>query len=54
MAADAFASGEELGIGGFIEFPGSPPIWFSERYNLSDFKYLDLPLHRDAQRDISC
>ncbi|CAE7469933.1 unnamed protein product, partial [Symbiodinium necroappetens] len=54
MAADAFASGEELGIGGFIEFPGSSPIWFSERYSLSDFKYLDLPLHRDAQRDISC
>ncbi|CAE7949814.1 unnamed protein product, partial [Symbiodinium sp. KB8] len=54
MAADAFASGEELGIGGFIEFPGSSPIWFSERYNLSDFKHLDLPLHRDAQRDISC
>ena len=54
MAADAFASGEELGIGGFIEFPGSSPLWFSERYSLSDFKYLDLPLHRDAQRDISC
>ena len=54
MAADAFASGEELGIGGFVEFPGSPPMWFSERYSLSDFKYLDLPLHHDAQRDISC
>ena len=54
MAADAFASGEELGVGGFIEFPGSSPIWFSERYSLSDFKHLDLPLHRDAQRDISC
>ncbi|CAE7626731.1 unnamed protein product [Symbiodinium necroappetens] len=55
MAADAFASGEELGIGGFIEISGSQPVfWFSERYRLSDFKYLDLPLHQDAQRDISC
>ena len=32
MAADAFAWGSKIGIGGFLQFSGSEPIWFSERF----------------------
>ena len=54
MAADAFAHGTMIGIGGFIALPDSPSLWFSERYDLADFKHLDLPLHAESQKDISC
>ena len=43
-----------MGIGGFIALPDSPSLWFSERYDLADFKHLDLPLHAESQQDISC
>ena len=54
MAADAFAHNTMIGIGGFISLPGSTSLWFSERYDLADFKHLELPLHADTQKDISC
>ena len=54
MAADAFAHNTMIGIGGFISLPGSTSLWFSERYDLADFQHLELPLHADTQKDISC
>ncbi|CAE7197295.1 unnamed protein product [Symbiodinium sp. CCMP2592] len=54
MAADACAQGTSIGIGGFITLPGSDSLWFSERFDLADFKYLELPLHSESQKDISC
>ncbi|CAE7251085.1 unnamed protein product [Symbiodinium sp. CCMP2592] len=54
MAADACAQGTSIGVGGFITLPGSDSLWFSERYDLAEIKYLELPLHSEAQKDISC
>ena len=54
LAADAFGRGTQVGIGGFLQFPGSEPLWFSERFSLRDFAKLQLPLDPDAQRDITC
>ena len=54
LAADAFAHGSQIGIGGFLQFPGSDPLWFSERFCLRDFAKLRLPLDPEAQRNITC
>ena len=54
LAADAFGRGTQVGIGGFLQFPGSEPLWFSERLSLRDFAKLQLPFDPDAQRDITC
>ena len=35
LAADACAHGSHIGIGGWVQFPGQPPIWFSESFAVS-------------------
>ena len=51
--ADAFAHGQECGIGGFVEFLPTRRIWFSLRLHAADFTSLKIPMHDDLQKDIS-
>ena len=53
MAADACASSDRIGIGGFIRGHNSSR-WFSERFRVADFARLNLPLQQDAQKNIGC
>ena len=48
-AADACAHGDHIGIGGWVRFPGEPPIWFSECFKVADFLGLGLPMQELAQ-----
>lgn len=50
--ADAFAEQDLCGIGGYIQLPNSPPIWFSERFTSKDFDSIGLDLGRDLQKHI--
>lgn len=52
--ADAFASGNQAGIGGAIILPSGTMIWYSLRLHLSQFQALQIPMHDDLQKDISC
>ena len=51
--ADAFASGDDCGIGGAIYFPSGSCSWFSLPMTGKDFKQLQIPMHEDLQKDIS-
>ena len=53
-AADACASGPMCQIGGYLKSPGGRFIWFSQRWNPTDFESLGVKISNDMQRDISC
>lgn len=50
--ADAFAEQDLCGIGGFIQSPNEPPIWFSERFTTKDFQSVGLELGSELQKHI--
>ena len=52
-AADAFATSDICGIGGFIRIPSKRCIWFSERFVKTDFLREDIPIEDDLQKIIS-
>ena len=52
LAADACASCDHIGIGGWVAFAGQPRIWFSEAFCVSDFTELGLPMKAEANLDI--
>ena len=52
-AADAFGKGEDCGVGGWLQFPSGRLVWFSQRYKVSNFTKLGLPMKPDANLDIS-
>ncbi|CAE7250897.1 unnamed protein product [Symbiodinium sp. CCMP2592] len=54
LAADACAQGSSIGIGGFLRVEGSPVLWFSERFEKSDFDDLNIPLDNNTQKNIGC
>ncbi|CAE6968846.1 unnamed protein product [Symbiodinium sp. CCMP2592] len=54
LAADACAQGSSIGIGGFLRVEGSPVLWFSERFEKSDFDGLNIPLDNNTQKNIGC
>ena len=51
--ADAFASGDDCGIGGAIYFPSGSCSWLSLPMTGKDFKQLQIPMHEALQKDIS-
>ena len=51
--ADAFATGTQSGIGGFIAFPAGHCKWFSLPISLEDFRNLNIPMHDNLQKDVS-
>ena len=51
--ADACASGSTCGIGGFVQPPAGPAIWFSERFSTADFAALSIQLGADLQKHIA-
>ena len=53
LAADAFAKGEDIGIGGWIQLPNQPCIWFSERFKVHEFRAMGLPMQTNANLDIT-
>ena len=54
VAADAMASGNKVGIGGFAMLHAdSPLVWFSESFEVQDFQALGLQMQPQAQRDIT-
>lgn len=52
-AADACAHGSHCQVGGFLQFPNGDIRWFSERWSVTDFQALDIPVNNDSQKDIS-
>ena len=54
LAADACASGQNVGIGGWVEFPGQPRLWFAERFEVSDFSQWGISMQSPANLDIVC
>ena len=52
-AADACAQADNMQMGGFIQYEHQC-LWFSERFLVSDFRDLGLPMRSDAQKDIAC
>ena len=54
VAADAMASGHQVGIGGFAMLrEDSPLVWFSECFEVQEFQALGLQMQPQAQRDIT-
>ncbi|CAE7493807.1 unnamed protein product [Symbiodinium sp. CCMP2592] len=53
LAADACAKGNDIGIGGWVELPNQPIVWFSEWFTVQDFRSLGLPMQDDANLDIT-
>ncbi|CAE6939602.1 unnamed protein product [Symbiodinium sp. CCMP2592] len=53
LAADACAKGNDIGIGGWVELPNQPIVWFSEWFTVQDFRALGLPMKDDANLDIT-
>ena len=51
--ADAYATGDQCGIGGAIMFPTGQCTWFSLPMHSKDFQTLHIPLHDNLQKDIS-
>ena len=51
--ADAYATGDQCGIGGAIIFPTGQCSWFSLPLHSQDFQALHIPLHDNLQKDIS-
>ena len=54
LAADACGHGSHIGIGGWIEFPSQPIIWFSECFDVRDFQKRDVPVKHSANLGIVC
>ena len=52
-AADACAAGSTCQIGGFLKY-NSMQLWFSEKFEVSDFVSLGLQGSQDLQRHITC
>ena len=52
--ADAYASGDNCGIGGVVNFPNGQCSWFSVPLHFSDFQQLRIPTHDNLQKDIGC
>ena len=52
-AADAMTSSDICQIGGFIYFPSSTVIWFSEKFTFNDFAALDIPVTKEMQKCIA-
>ena len=52
-AADACAQADNMQMGGFIQYEHQC-LWFSERFLVSDFQALGLPMRAEAQKDIAC
>ena len=52
-AADAFATADVCGIGGFIRTASNRCFWFSERFFKQDFTNLQIPIDDDLQKIIS-
>eukprot|EP00435_Cladocopium_sp_Y103_P009098 s5486_g2.t1 len=50
--SDAFAQGEQAGIGGFVQAPNKCMLWFSLQLSRDDFRRQDIELHTDMQKDI--
>ena len=51
-AADACASGSSIGIGGWVRLPGQPVLWFSERFQVEQFRALGIQVRDPALSDI--
>ena len=54
FAADACASGNKIGIGGFIKMGDAPAVWFSEVFSLRALQKLISDLPSVAQEAITC
>ena len=54
FAADACASGNKIGIGGFIKMGDAPAVWFSEVFSLRSLQKLISDLPSVAQEAITC
>ena len=52
-AADAFATSDVCGIGGFIKTASNRCFWFSERLFKQDFTDLRIPIEDDLQKIMS-
>ena len=52
-AADAFATADVCGIGGFIRTASNRCFWFSERFVKQDFTALQSPIDDDLQKIMS-
>ena len=53
-AADACASGNMCQIGGFIRATDGRTLWFSERFEQTDFPLNEVPLEPEMQKHITC
>ena len=53
-AADACAHGNICQIGGFVRFPNHTTVWFSCRFEYSDFAALNIPVTSEMQKFIAC
>jgi len=53
LAADACAKNDDIGIGGWVQLPGQPCVWFAERFKVQDFLDLGLPMQAQANLDIT-
>ena len=53
-AADACAYSNICQIGGFVRFPNGSNIWFSERFEHTDFTSMDIPVTSEMQKLIAC
>ena len=53
-AADACASGSACQIGGFIRSSDGNTLWFSERFEHTDFPLDKVPLEPEMQKHITC
>ena len=53
-AADACAYSNICQIGGFVRFPNGSNIWFSEKFEHTDFTSLHIPVTSEMQKFIAC
>ena len=53
-AADACAYSNICQIGGFVRFPNGSNIWFSERFEHTDFTSMNIPVTSEMQKFIAC
>ena len=53
-AADACAYSKICQIGGVVRFPNGSNIWFSERFEHTDFTSMNIPVTSEMQKFIAC
>ncbi|CAE7277481.1 unnamed protein product [Symbiodinium sp. CCMP2592] len=53
LAADACAKKDDIGIGGWVQLPNQPAVWFVEKFKVAQFRALGLPVQDDANLDIT-